>query len=264
MAASPVAIAAALQEIVNLGPATIQARLKEAFDLQSEDKAKSALNTYRRHCALIQEGSRERFAIQVAVLSQALNWGVSDQVLQEIRTRQQSEDPNKQEPYFGTALPWTILDGLRRSGKETAAKAIEEQLGAPRRSPGSVVQAQREATKQLDADQLAEAVVAIEKAPIPADTKARWLLRNACRLAANDKPEVVFEFIAHFKNQLHREQASELSAAVLARRGQLLQTWDYLKTSSMSPTEMVSACRGLSLGSIGLKDASAVEVSDKP
>jgi hypothetical protein len=264
MAVSPSAIAAVLQEIEDLGPATIQARLKEAFELQTETKARAKLNTYRRQCVLIQERARERFTIQVAVLTQALDWGLSDLVLAEIQARQEAEEPNNHEPFFDSALPWIILDGYQRAGKKPQATALEEQLGELMQTPGPAVQTHREAAKLLDAQQFGEAIAVIESSSLTPEAKAQWLLRNACRLAATDTPEVVFEFIGRFQNPLHREQACELTVALLARRGQVQQVWHFLEKSSMAPTEMVSACRGLSLGAKGIAEASSAETSATP
>ena len=222
------------------------------------------MNTYRRQCVLIQERARERFTIQVAVLTQPLAWGLSDLVLAEIQTRQEAEELNNHEPFFDSPLPWTILDGYQSAGKKPQATALEEQLGELMQTPGPAVQTHREAAKLLDAQQFGEAIAVIESSPLLPKAKAQWLLRNACRLAATDKPEVVFEFIGRFQNPLHREQACGLSAAVLARRGQWRQAWQFLEKSTMAPTEMVSACRGLSLGSKGIAESSSAETIETP
>jgi hypothetical protein len=249
-APSPVAIGQRLNEIKDLGTTAMKSKLKQALELKTDGEAFLAFNEYRRNCNKIAYASRNRFAVQEAILVAVVKAGLLDSVWQEIRERSDETDPNLREPWAVTRVPQLLIDRLTENGNDDAAKpirAIVSAAGARRLVIEQIVMA---AEKLIDNGQFKQAVQVFERqgsASVSGDQRAYWRLRLAGRLIAQQKIDAAFEFIGAIADTdaSFRESALWLAAAQATQSGHARQVWKIGARETWSATEIASIYGGL-------------------
>lgn len=227
-------------------------QLRSLLSLDSEDRARLALNDYRKQCTRFLEVARTRFNTQQEILRKAADWNVLDALWNEIQARSDSStDPNRREPYHMTTIPGIVASRYRQAGAEDQAKAVETAVG------GQLKTDVRESVKQTtvslaNSGKVVQAAREIMKANAPRNADHTWLehwmLRLACRIAVTQGTDAAFEYVVTFspkRDPLWREAGFRLVAGLATQNGDVEKVAAFANHKGLSATERVSVYRGL-------------------
>ena len=235
-------------EIDRLGLSTISGKLRSLLELESNDAAVRAARDYRKQCDRILEAAKARLDLQASLLARAADWGVRDQIWNEIHGRSVESSADRKDPFFETSLPWTLADRYREAGAEDEAKKIEAALSGSKHGPDPWEQLKQTTARLIAAGDVTQAASQIERSRVDRTQGLAWMLRMACRLVAAGSTESAFEFVTAVKAPISREEVFALISAQAARNGEAGKVWEFVANTQLPPTERVSVYRGLIAG----------------
>ena len=239
-----------LEEVEVRGSAGIQYDLQQLLNLPSADRARIAGNRYQKTLDSLNEAANRRMQLEAALLSEAAGWNLRDKVWQEISSRAEAGDPNEQENWFETAVPWVLAERMKAAGATEQAQAVAS-AAAGGRSAAASEQRVRQQTADLIANgQAKQAANLIQRANWSAVERNRWAMRLACRLVREKKFADAVQFVNEFqRDPLFREDAFDLIAAQATVEGQARPVWDWIQiTTGLRPTERIAYLRGFVAG----------------
>lgn len=245
IAPSPAAVAELRREIKAAGSTTMRERLKQEFELRSEDEARRKYSDLLRKLGDVEKGATDRFNLQLEILSAGATWGLAGPIWIEARNLSREADPNLREPYLESSLPKKLMAAFEDAGQAEQRQLVEEQLAGVAATDDALFQLQRNSARAVRDGKLEEAAKMLSKSPVNPAHEA-WALRLACRMAKDNQTDSLLEFARKVDNILVREEILRVASALLVKTGgQRDELWKKLQELSLTQTERVSAGCGL-------------------
>lgn len=240
-------------EIQQRGEAAIIDELKTLRNLLTDDEARIAYQNYRNRSRQLLSAAQNRFTLQEQVLTEVLEWGLADQIWNEILSRSsESSAGSEREPWFNTNLAKALYNSFRVSGQSDKATAVEtavtktqlDELSSPR-----VVAFAQAAEKAMGpSPEIGAAVMASFLRAHNEEADKRWqqeaLLRLVSRLIAADRHPDALKLIAAIQDVQTRELAYELAGQEITARGHRVAVFDFARKSDIIPPEKIALLRG--------------------
>ncbi|MFP6763213.1 MAG: hypothetical protein VB858_06335, partial [Planctomycetaceae bacterium] len=249
MGYSPVAVQQALDE----REARVAARLKVEFNLQTDNEAAVAYKTYRTNCNRMKAVSDAHFALQETILTAACDWGLADQVWEEIHSRTLPEGGGiAHEPWFDTPVPSIVHTHYRATHDAAGVKQVETAVTPERLRENR----HNRMTYQVRSESLAggespgEAAVLLDGFnPGRNEADSRWLaeqkIRLACRLVSAGKKTEALNYTGLLtRDPVSRHVAFELVAGQITATGDRRTVPAYIETGRLKPEDRVALRRG--------------------
>ena len=217
-----------------------------------DNQARAAVERYKRKAESMQVVAKRRFRIQNTLMMQAIDWGLLDDVWEEVRHRAVREPSDKlYEPFRFKQISKLMLDRYRALGNANKVKLLEDfTQSSSARIPRA--QTEKDSTIAIELGKIKEAAEVIGRFQTVEDDDEDWrdqlILRFAIRLVNKQKAKQGFEFIKRFRDPLIRERAFELTAARATILGQGNAAKSIAVRRDLSATEMVSLYRGIVAG----------------
>lgn len=248
MAPSPTAIQQRTAEFTAAGTTAFTSQLKRELNLRSDDEAFRAVREYNRKTKEIEDAANARLNLQVALLEKASQWNIRDAVWNEVESRSTAADPNQNEPYFKTSVPWMIAASYLDAGQESRTQEIDAKLTQQRISPDPKVILTR-STEGLAAEgDVRQAARDISRSPVDKGWRAQWFMQLASRLVNAGKIDAAYEFVRTAEDPLWSEESLQLVGARGARSGQADAIWQIASERAVAPIDRLAFCRGLVAG----------------
>ncbi len=230
------------------------------------DQARAAIERYRRKASTFRKLAKERYRIQNAMLMEAIDWGLLEQVWEEIRNRSIHHETDKlYEPYRNKQIGKLMLDRYRAAGNRSRVTLLKEF------TQNSIARIPRDQTAKISGHavvmgKIKEATSVISKYQTSRDDDDDWrdqlILRLSIRLVNLKKTKQAFKFIKGFRNPLIRERAFELAAARATILGQGQDAMAVAKPrADLSATEKVALYRGIVAGMMARSGDTLEQVS---
>lgn len=248
MGQSPIAVQRALAE----PQARVIAQLKVEYNFQTDAEGVDAYKTYRTGCNRLKAAAEDQYGLQQDILFAACDWGLVDEVWEEIRSRVKPQTGFPQEPWFDTRIP-SIIHTHYRGAKDEARIEMVESTVTPERLRENAFPRM---TYQLRCTLLAESGKASSAANLlrkfsPAnEADSRWAfeirLRLATRLAADHSAKDALEFVQAISedNPIPRQAAFQLIASQITSGGDRKTIPAFLETARLRPEDRVALLRG--------------------
>lgn len=240
-------------EIQQRGEAAVIDELKTLRNLLTDDEARIAYQNYRNRSRQLLSAAQDRFTLQEQVLTEVLEWGLADQIWNEIQSRSsESSAGSEREPWFNTNLAKALYNSFRVSGQRDKATAVETAVTKAQldelSSPRVVAFAQAVEKAMGPSPEIAAAVMARFLRAHNEEADKRWqqeaLLRLVSRLIAADRHPDALKLIAAIQDVQTRELAYELAGQEITARGHRVAVFDFARKSDIIPPEKIALLRG--------------------
>ncbi|GIX05238.1 MAG: hypothetical protein KatS3mg114_1107 [Planctomycetaceae bacterium] len=239
------AIQQRLDEAEKLGATGLRQKIKTELDLRNDDEARQRIGAYRQGLTDVEAAAQERFRLQTAILVAAIREGMVDPAWRVAHSRSLDPQPLQREPYLTSEVGQWLAETYRRQNdaqQQQALRVAQEQLGAkPLARPWL---AELEEARQARRWPEIHAVLARRDFKDLADDLDLWL---TLQIAAQEPPDVVFNWIHSHREMTLREAAWEWAAVILTRRQLTSVVYEQIETISQA-TEKMSLIKGLVLG----------------
>ena len=263
MGQSPIAAQRALSE----PQSGVTARLKSEYNFQTDAEAVDAYKTYRTGCIRLKTAADDQFSLQQEILFAACDWGLVDEVWDEIRTRVKPEGGGlPQEPWFVTRIP-SIIHTHYRGAKDAAKVELVESTVTPERLRDSAFPRM---TYQLRSELLAagekpaSAASLLDRFSPGNEADSRWVfemrLRLATRLVGERSAKDALAFVSGISEDspIPRQAAFEFVASQIAFSGDRKTVPSFIETARLRPEDRVALLRGF-LGALQPDPVAPVE-----
>lgn len=265
MGQSPIAAQRALSE----PQSGVTARLKAEYNFQTDAEAADAYKTYRTGCIRLKAAADDQFSLQQDILVAACDWGLVDEVWDEIRTRVKPAGGGlPQEPWFVTRIP-SIIHTHYRGAKDSARVELVETTVTPKRLsenafPRMTYQLRSEILSA--GDNPASAASLLDRFSPGNEADSRWAfemrLRLATRLTGERSAKDALAFVSGISEDspIPRQAAFELVALQIAHSGDRKTVPSLLETARLRPEDRVALLRGF----LGALQPDPVPAPEKP
>ncbi|HUG93048.1 MAG TPA: hypothetical protein VML55_19565, partial [Planctomycetaceae bacterium] len=223
-----------------------------ALETTSADAVRNAFNRYRSKVEQLTGTADARLELQVAFLSQAIEWNLADRVWQLVRQPATGGDADR---YLTTSLPWILAAHFRQSGAAAEAAAVTSLLEQNQIQPAERVRVPQEMARLALEGQVPQAARLAQRWPIAAGSRARdeaerqrWILRLCARLVKDDKTRQAFQLLQELQGSTYislRQQGFDLAAGLATRRGHAQAVWQTARSGALDPVERAAALRGM-------------------
>jgi len=247
-APSPAATQDRLDELDRLSTRAASDRLKSVLELETDDAAFRALQTYRNRCAKLHRAAGERFEFQVSLLSHACDWELRDQLWNEIDSRSGDSDSNRQEPYLASSLPWLLAEAYRAASNDEEAERIETLIKDARHGRDPKLELMQISLELIQEQDMLHAARVIGNSRLEKGWREQWFLRTISRLANHDEFEAAYELARRATDPIWGEDAMQLISARAVVSDRAEQFWETVKQRQLNPTDKIALCRGLVAG----------------
>lgn len=247
-APSPASTQERIDQLNRLGTSAASSQLKSALELDGNDQAFRALQTYRSQCIRLNKAAEDRFRFQVSLLEDACDWQIRDQLWKEIESRSQEGDPSRREPYLESRLPWLLLTASRAKGDEGAAEQIEKAMTNLRQRPDPQLELIAETTALVEDGSMLKAARAIDRSRLDKGWRAQLYLQLVGRLAGRGDIEPAYELSRRAVDATWGEEAMEMVSARAVLAGRAGEIWQTIEQRQLNPTDKIALCRGLVAG----------------
>jgi hypothetical protein len=248
----------------------VTAMLKVEFNFQTDNEAANAYITYRSNCNRLIAGAARRFESERAILRAACEWGLFEQVWQEIRDRATNAQSAEREPWFDTELPAIVKTAFNVAGSKVKEDDVKKTVGARQLENNSfkriMFQLRAESLAGKDA---AKAARGLESFSAANEADSRWAaetkLRLATRLAAAGQKDQALTFVASLvRDPVPRHTGFELVAGLITATGDDKRILTYLKNETrLKPEDRVALLRGMT-GALKEKPGAIPEEASEP
>jgi hypothetical protein len=223
----------------------IKDELKRVMGLKKDDDVRRAFSQYREKFADVAKASDVRAYWQEVILGAAVEFGLLEQVWDELQVLDRKTSIHEREPLLETGLPLFVASRFAAAGnskRETEIlKAVEN------RSDQSDPQVIRQISERLlRAGDDGAAIERLNEGMNSSGVLHEETLRLACRLVAAGKAAAAVTFCAAIKDTTLRQDGMFLTGALAARREQGAEVWK--EASSLAFVENAAASAGLVVG----------------
>ena len=222
----------------------VENELSRELGVKKADDKRSALKRYKERFRDAHAAAVNRFQSLEIVLKAAVNFGLLDQVWDELQAIERKR-PKDQDSLLSTALPLLLSAHYEEAGNQ---QKRDEILGIvqSRVDPANPDVVEQNADQQFKAGDLNGCVQQLNAAMNPHGTLHEFALRLACRLVNQGKVVEAISFCSRIKDQSTREDGLFLTSALAARSG---KGEDYWKSATgLGPMETSCICSGLVVG----------------
>jgi tetratricopeptide (TPR) repeat protein len=233
-----------LLEACEKNRAAVERELQQTVDVD----VFRAFNQYRQQCRILNDEAQQRLGFQEDLLRRAVRMGLTEQVWQEISSREQQADGSQREPWNETTLPGLIVASARGAGRSDLADAVARALAPARVGAGTLDRVELEVPALAAAGEFGKAAALLgdhyrrsHGNRYPADLVA---LRSVSRLLKEGQHEAAFQFAAALPDALAKEDAFWLVAAAATRDGKHSEIWRKIPHQKFSATERATLYRG--------------------
>jgi len=213
-----------LLDEIKLRRTAVAARLKQQFNLVSDDEITTRMRRYHDKCRELDVAAGQRLELVIALLDAAADWNLLDLAFNDVKQRFAARSAVRHEPFGTTLLPDRLRIRFEAAGRsDTVAELRQLFTTSPTDFSERLRQSTGERIKQGNLAAVVAAVIADAARRPEAILRAErhdWLLRLAARIARAGNTEAALKFIEAFndpRSTLWREQAYELTAALAAR-----------------------------------------------
>lgn len=266
MGQSPIAAQRALAE----PQAGVIARLKAEYNFQTDAEAVDGYKTYRTGCIRLKAAADDQYRLQQDILFAACDWGLVDEVWEEIRTRVKPEGGGlPQEPWFNTRIPSIIHTHYKGAGDTAKVELVESTVTTERLRENAFPRMTYQLLSEIRSagEKPASAATLLDKFSPGNEADSRWAfemrLRLATRLVAERTPEDALAFVAAISedNPIPRQAAFEFVASQITSSGDRKTVPSFIETARLRPEDRVALLRGF-VGA--LKPDPVAPVEEKP
>lgn len=259
LAPSEAGVTTIRDQLLSGGNAEARRKLREAFDLDNDDRAMQQLSNFGNRAATLMKLAQVRFQLQQKIVLAAIDNGALDAAAKEVEARisgAADADPAERELYLSTAIPQLLIERL------TAAKARDQHVILVRLAGNQQLPAEvKGPLYRAQAEQLANQgkVDAAAKLlnPYLSDTDLLQLtaLRIACRLARNNQVnnnqvKKSQEFLTALGDESLREDGLRLVSAKLTMLNGESELFEIAKQDVRQQAVACSILCGLIEGSV--------------
>jgi|SRR5579863_8802150 len=222
----------------------VQAEISRELGLKKTDEQRSALKRYKERFRDAHAAALNRFYSIEIVLKAAANFGLLDQVWDELQAIERKKTRD-QEPLLSTALPLLVAARYEEAGKQ---QKKDEILGIvqPRVNPSDPDVIEQTVEQQFKAGDLAGCLEQLNAAMNPHGTLHEIALRLACRLVNQGKFTEAISFCSRIKDPTIRDDGLFFTAALAARTGKADEYWKAV--TGLGAMETSAICSGLVVG----------------
>jgi len=266
-ASAPSLIAVESKQRVSMDDrAGLRSQLQKAARLR-DNQVDAALNQYIRNLGALGQVADARFKLESEILDAALAWSDPNEVWKLIRKQMTSGDPDRQEPFLRTPLPWQLAFGLERRGQERDKRTYDEIRKVVGATPvPSLARLDDVVSKANDAEpnQLIDDLRGITDVDRSDLQRADFIIAD--RRVKKGEFAKGFEFARKLEDPNLREETMEWTAALACRLGQGRKVKDALLEANASflPTQLVAAWRGFLIGLLARERAEPAAASAAP
>jgi hypothetical protein len=224
----------------------IKDELAKVMGLKKDsDAIRRAFNQYREKFADVSKASDLRAYWQEEVLRSAAEFGLLDQVWDELQVLDRKASIHERDPLLETGLP--LLVAARFAAAGNSKKETEILKAVENRSDHSDPQVIRQISENLlNAGDYAAAIERLNGGMNSAGVLQEETLRLACRLVAAGKAPAAIAYCAGIKDTALRQDGLFLTGAFAARKGHGEEFWKGL--SGLPFVESAAASSGLVVG----------------
>ncbi len=225
----------------------IKDELTRAMALKTNDEKERAWRQYNGKLEEVSRATGVRYFWQGTVLEAAVEFGLLDQVWDELQVLDHKPSIHEREPLLSTALP--LLVASRYSAGGNQRKADEIRKAVEKRTNYDDAQVVKQISEDVfQGGDYADCIQRLDAAMTPAGVLHEWTLRLACRLVAAGK---ISEAVAFCNGIGARDPALSmdgffLTAALAGRTGHALAFSKELK--GVRIMENAAGCAGLVAG----------------
>ncbi len=233
------------KELDGLGLNAMRERLKRDLDIRKDDDARQALNIYRQALNDLSEDATIRFDFQSLALSHAAAAGLENPVWAIVSERTSVEEREKQEPYYGSAVPgWLLYRFETRNATDdvNALVAAQGQVSS-KKIERPVMQV---AVDHFLGGRTAEGLALLRHPALKGDPGELVAFRGLVALIHRGELDAAWELLAK-QDVVLREQAYKWASLLLTRQGKADVAWARANVLS-GATEKESIGRGIIAG----------------
>jgi hypothetical protein len=193
----------------------------------------------------IEPASRQRLQWEAEVLEAAADFGLLDQVWDELQVLDRKSDIHERQPLITTSVPLLVGTRFGEKGNEKRRKEIVD-AALERVNPADPKVVMRVTEYLLKTGDVAGCLERLKAIMNPEGLMHEWALRLGCRLVNGGNYEQAVEFCRGLPDVL-RSDAFFLVAALAGRSGHAQEFWE-AASSGLGAMDASAACAGLVVG----------------
>jgi hypothetical protein len=224
----------------------VKDELAKAMGLKKDsDAIRRAFNQYREKFTDVTKASDLRAYWQDAILRSAVEFGLLEQVWDELQVLDRKTSVHERDPLLESGLPLVVAARFAAAGD--SKKAAEVLKAVEKHSDHSDPEVIRQISENLvNAGDAAAAIERLNAGMNSSGVLQEETLRLACRLVAAGKVPAATAYCATIKDTALRQDGMFLTGALAARKGHGVEFWKGVQ--SLPFAESAAASSGLIVG----------------
>ncbi|MCA9027431.1 MAG: hypothetical protein KDA86_19635 [Planctomycetaceae bacterium] len=236
-------------------------RVKRDMRLPAGDVLTRTYRKYRRNVRDVGDATTRRLDLEVALLREAISWGLLDNVTEVIREPGAVISSAVGQPYETTSLPSTLSRYYEMAGNAAMSKEIAESIpdGEQGRDRVAELLSQTEMSFRAGKSLTAAKTLGDFSSSQSSLEQRRDLraLQLACRLVKQKQANDVFQFIFALKDDQLMDDCFEMTAALSVKHGLAADMWKQHENERLTPSQKVAFYRGLVSGIVAVNKQDA-------
>ncbi len=237
-------------------PGRAEQRVKRDMNLSRGDVLTRTYRKYRHNARDVGEAATARLDLEVALLREAISWGLLDNVTEVLRDPGAVIPTAAGQPYETTSLPSTLARYYEMAGNAAMSKEMVELIPAGESGHDRIADLLAETEMSFRSGNTREAAKILGAfSSSQRNLEQRRDLRAlqlSCRLLKLKQSKDVFDFIFALNDDQLIDDCFEMTAALAVKHGLASDFWDQHENERMTPTQKVAFYRGLISGIVAV------------